>query len=105
MWSRKLTFSEVLKMENGFIPDIAYQGLWIVLIASMPAVIGAAVVGLGIAIIQAATQINDQSIGQAAKLIVIIVIIALTSQWTANQIYIYTNRILTSVGLITPHEN
>lgn len=51
--------------------------LGIVLLMALPPLLGAMAVGLVVGILQAVTQIQDQSLPVAAKLLVVIVILAL----------------------------
>ena len=87
-------------METESITHLTHQGLILVVLLSLPAVLAAAVVGLVVAVLQAATQINDQSIGQAVKLIAVMVAIFLSARWTGALMYDYADRAFSAVGLI-----
>lgn len=86
-------------------PEFAYQALLLVLTLSLPTVLTAAAVGLFVAVLQAATQINDQSIGQAAKLIAVVVVLVFSSRWAAGQMYLFADHLFTSVGMVKPDES
>ncbi len=86
-------------------PEFAYQALMLVLMLSLPAVLAAAGVGLLVSVLQAATQINDQAIGQAAKLIVVILVIVATARWTSGQLYHFTDHLFTTIGMVKPDAN
>ena len=49
--------------------------LWTVLLLSAPALLAAIVIGFGIGLLQALTQIQDQSLPQAVKVIVIMLVL------------------------------
>jgi type III secretion protein S len=51
--------------------DLTRNALWLVLVLSLPPIIAATVVGLIIAVIQAATQIQEQTLPHVVKLIAI----------------------------------
>jgi type III secretion HrpO family protein len=77
--------SEVLQLTN--------QALWLILMLSAPPVITAALVGLLIAFIQAATQLQEQTVQYAAKLFSIVFVIFITSSLLGSSIYHFSNRI------------
>ena len=52
-------------MLNSEALQLVYQALWLVLMLSAPPVLAAAVVGLLIALVQAATQIQEQTLQYA----------------------------------------
>lgn len=67
--------------------DLAYQALILVLMLSLPAVVTSAIVGVLIGLLQAVTQIQDQSIAMAAKLIAVTIVTALTVRWMGGELY------------------
>jgi type III secretion protein S len=73
--------------------EITNQALILVLILSLPAVVTAAVVGLGVGVVQAVTSIQDQSIPQSLKLVVVLIVLLLTSKWMAVQIFAFADGI------------
>ena len=56
--------------------QLTYQALWLVLLLSAPPVIVAAIIGLVIAFLQAATQIQEQTLSFAVKLIAVMATLA-----------------------------
>lgn len=73
-------------MEYDAITHLTTQALTLCLIVSMPAVAVAAVTGLLIAFLQAVTSLQDSSIGQSLKLIVVTVVIVIAAPWGAAAI-------------------
>ena len=59
-------------MLNSEALQLVYQALWLVLMLSAPPVLAAAVVGLLIALVQAATQIQEQTLQYALKFFTIV---------------------------------
>ena len=86
-------------MDSAVVVDACYRALTLVLLLSLPAVLTSAIVGLGTAIVQAVTQIQDQGVSQAVKLIAVFVVMALTSKWIATELYQTADQLFTSVGL------
>jgi type III secretion protein S len=70
------------------------QALWLVLLLSAPAVLVAAVVGLLIAVVQAATQIQEQTFQFAAKLFAVVLAIFVTASLVGGTLYQFTDRLL-----------
>jgi type III secretion protein S len=73
--------------------DLTYQALILVLTLSLPAVLTAALVGLIVAALQAVTQIQDQNIGLAAKLIAVFVALILSARWIGGELLNFGNRL------------
>jgi type III secretion protein S len=88
-------------MDAPSITDLTMRALMLVLWLSLPTVLTAAAVGLLVAIVQAATQIQDQSIGQALKLIAVFAVAAITAAWSATAAYNFADQALSSFGLPT----
>jgi type III secretion protein S len=75
--------------------QLTYQALWLVLVLSAPPVVVAAIVGLLIAFVQAATQIQEQTFQYAAKFFAIVLTIFLTASLLGGTLMSYTDRIMT----------
>lgn len=88
-------------MQPTDVVQIAHQALWLVLVLSAPPIIVAAIVGLLIAIIQAATQIQEQTFQYAAKFFAIVVTLFMTASLLGGTLLQFTNQVLTSFpGLV-----
>ncbi len=61
--------------------DMAAAMLRLVILASLPAVLAAAVIGLVVGIAQAVTQLQDQSLSFAIKFVGVAAAVALTLPW------------------------
>ena len=48
---------------------------------------------------QAVTQIQDQGIAQALKLIAVMIALALASKWIATQLFHFADQLLSSIGM------
>lgn len=86
-------------MDIAVVVDATYRALMLVLFLSLPAVITAGVVGLITAVAQAVTQIQDQGIAQALKLITVLIALALSSKWMATELYHAADQLFTSIGM------
>lgn len=76
---------------------IAKQGLILSLVLSLPVVIVASSVGLLFSLFQALTQIQDQTLSFAIKLVFIMATLYFTINWVAGSLYQYTLMIYGSI--------
>lgn len=70
------------------------NALWTVLLLSAPALLAAIVIGFGIGLLQALTQIQDQSLPQAVKVIVIMLVLIVGSPLLVGQLVNLTDQVL-----------
>lgn len=87
-------------MVDGEVIQLTAQALLLTLILSMPPIIAAAGVGLIISLIQALTQIQEQTLPFAFKLIAVIISIFATARWLGIEVYNYSLAIMTKIGTI-----
>lgn len=66
------------------------QGLMLVLWLSLPPILVASVVGTLFSLVQALTQIQEQTLSFAVKLIAVGVTLFLTARWIGGEIFNYT---------------
>jgi len=74
--------------------QLTYQALLLILILSGPPIIISMVFGLFVAIFQAATQIQEQTLSFTIKLIAVIITLLLMGSWLGGQILQFTNNIM-----------
>ncbi|HET9642755.1 MAG TPA: type III secretion system export apparatus subunit SctS [Burkholderiaceae bacterium] len=74
--------------------QLTYQALWLVLVLSAPPVLVAAVVGLLIAVVQAATQLQEQTFQYAAKFFAIVVTLFLTASLLGGTLLHYADKVM-----------
>jgi type III secretion HrpO family protein len=77
--------------------QLTYQALILILLLSGPPIIVSTVLGLFVAIFQAATQIQEQTLSFTVKLFAVVVTILLLGGWLGGEILQYTNTILTAI--------
>ncbi|TPK98809.1 flagellar biosynthesis protein FliQ [Mesorhizobium sp. B2-4-12] len=66
--------------------DIVQYAVWTVLTASAPVVLVAMAVGIGIALIQALTQVQEITLTFVPKIVAIMLVVALTGPFIGGQI-------------------
>jgi type III secretion protein S len=69
------------------------KALWLVLLLSAPPIISASVVGLLVAVIQAATQLQEQTLQYTLKFFAIVISIFITASLMASTLYTYADAI------------
>jgi type III secretion HrpO family protein len=70
---------------------VTSKALLLVLVLSMPPILVATAVGLFISLLQALTQVQEQTLGFAVKLIFVIAVLSLTTYWIGGEILAFTN--------------
>lgn len=73
--------------------ELTRQALWLVLMLSGPPIAAAAIVGLVVAFLQAATQIQEQTFAYALKFVAIVLALFVTGAMIGGTLYTYSNRI------------
>jgi type III secretion protein S len=83
-------------MENAYVTYLVSQSLMLVLELSAPTIIVASIVGVLVGLLQALTQIQEQTLQFALKLAAVGITIFLTAPWVGNRIYVYALEIFDS---------
>jgi type III secretion protein S len=73
--------------------QLAYQALLLILILSGPPIFISMILGLMVAIFQAATQIQEQTLSFTVKLVAVIVTLLFMGGWLGAQMVSFTNSI------------
>ncbi|WJF89351.1 type III secretion system export apparatus subunit SctS [Paraburkholderia bonniea] len=81
-------------MNYDALTHLTTQALTLCLLVSLPAVAIAACSGLAIAFLQAITSLQDASIGQSVKLVVVTLVVVLSAPWGAAQIQNFAHVLL-----------
>jgi type III secretion protein S len=66
---------------------VAKQALILSLVLSLPIILVASLSGFLFSLFQALTQIQDQTLSFAIKLVVIMIMIYLTADWMSSKVY------------------
>lgn len=73
--------------------ELTREALYLVMLLSGPPIAAAAVVGLVIAFLQAATQLQEQTFAYACKFLAIVLMLFVTASLIGGSLYGYTDRI------------
>jgi flagellar biosynthetic protein FliQ len=72
--------------------------LWTAVLVTGPSVLAAVVIGLVMAILQAATQINDQTVAFAPKAIAIVLALVIGGPFMLSQLVHFTHGIFAAIA-------
>ena len=87
-------------MSHAQILDYAQMCLLLVLRLSLIPIIVATVVGLIVSLLQALTQIQEQTLGFAVKLIAISLTLLVCASWIGSSLLLYTQDIFSHFALL-----
>ncbi|OED36884.1 EscS/YscS/HrcS family type III secretion system export apparatus protein [Chromatiales bacterium (ex Bugula neritina AB1)] len=79
----------------------ANSGLLIVLLLSMPPIIVATLIGLLVSLIQALTQLQEQTLAFAVKLLAIMITLIFVIPWGGRQLFDYAIQIFNEFPFLT----
>ncbi len=82
-------------MEEQFL-QMTSQALLLVLMASLPPILAATLLGVGVALIQALTQVQDQTLPSAVKLIAVVAVLIYAMGYVFTDVYTFTISAFTS---------
>ena len=83
-----------------FILGTTRQALALVLLVSGPILLAAVVVGLLFGVLQAATQIQEQTISFVTKVVAVAVVLAVTAPWMGSQLTRFANAVWSAIPLV-----
>lgn len=72
------------------VANVTREALYLVLIASAPPIFISLVVGFAISLFQATTQIQEQTLTFAPKIIIVFGVLALAGPWIGHQLLTFT---------------
>ena len=73
--------------------DLLHSSIWTILLGAGPAVTAAMAVGVGIALFQALTQIQEATLTFVPKIIAVLVVLALSGSFIGAQIHSFTEQV------------
>ncbi len=80
--------------------EIAREAVLTTLMCAAPAMAAALVTGLGVSIMQAATQINEATLSFVPKIVAMFVVLLLAGVWMLEQLVIFTTRLFERIPLL-----
>ena len=89
-------------MTQAFALDWFRDMLWTAVLAAGPAVASVVIVGLIMAILQAATQVNDQAVAFGPKALAVLLALSFGGAFTLEQLTSFTTAAFTAMSQISP---
>ena len=78
--------------------QLANEALYLTLILSLPTIVAASLVGTLTSLVQALTQIQEQTLSFVLKLIAVVVTLIITGNWMGQEISTLTDNIFKAIG-------
>ena len=85
---------------NSVAMEYASQALYLVLIISLPPIVIASAIGILLSLIQAVTQLQEQTLTFGVKLLAVVLSIFLLGGWMAGEILRYAEEIFSRFYLL-----
>jgi type III secretion protein S len=76
------------------------QGLWLVIAMSAPPLIVATLFGVIVSLVQAVTQIQDQTLPYIVKLMSVSITLAMTGRWLGTELMQLTNVAFSMITMV-----
>lgn len=88
-------------MNEEFVIGVARQAVGVILMAASPMMISGLVVGLAVSIFQAATQINEQTMTFAPKIVAVLISLVIAAPWILNIVVEFAHEIFGAIIVST----
>jgi type III secretion protein S len=76
------------------------EALWLVLVLSAPPIVAASLVGLIVAFLQAATQLQEQTLTYTLKFVTVALTLLMTASVIGSTLYHFADRLFSSFPLM-----
>ena len=84
-------------MDPQLVFTIGQQGLYVLLMVSAPVLLSVLVIGLGVSIFQAATQIHEQTLSFVPKILGVVAVLAIAGPWMVTTLVEYLQRAIQQI--------
>jgi flagellar biosynthetic protein FliQ len=86
-------------MTEGDALQLVQQAIWLTIVLAGPVVGSAMVIGVGVAFVQALTQIQEMTLTFVPKIIAGFVILVLTGSYSGSLLKVFTDQIFTRIAV------
>ena len=87
---------------DGYVLALCTQALYLILVLSSPMLISALAVGLVISILQATTQVQEQTLSFVPKIVATFVSVVLCGTWIFNMLSSFAMRVFSDIARMGP---
>lgn len=77
--------------------ELARSAMWTIIVVSGPAVGAAMLVGIGIALFQALTQIQEMTLTFVPKIVIVLVALTVAASFIGGQMYVFTEQVYSRI--------
>ena len=105
IWLKALKCSnrlEVVLLDESFILNITGRCLYLILILAAPMLLSALTVGLCVSILQATTQVQEQTLSFVPKIVATFVALMATGTWIASMVGEYAISLFSTIPNLGP---
>lgn len=85
-------------MSEALIIDFTIKAMMLVLWLSLPPILVATVAGVLVSLVQALTQIQEQTLGFTVKLVAVVITMLFTASWMGGELYNLTVTVFEYAG-------
>lgn len=85
---------------EAYILQVVREGLYLVVLVSLPAVVVSLAVGLFVSLVQATTQLQDHTLSFVPKLVAVLAALAVAGPWMGAQLVRFASTILQGIPLL-----
>lgn len=83
-------------MNEAVIIDYTVKAMLLVLLLSMPPILVATLFGVGVSLLQALTQVQEQTLGFAVKLVAVTVTLLLSVHFIGGELFNFTQQLFSN---------
>ena len=77
--------------------DLGREAIWLALVIGAPVLLTGMIVGLALGLLQALTQIQEQTVAFVPKIVAMVVVLALTLPWALQRLLDYAGDLITAI--------
>jgi len=89
-------------LDEAFVIAVTGRCMYLILILAAPMLLSALVVGLCISILQATTQVQEQTLSFVPKIVATFMALIITGNWIASMVGSYAIMIFNAIGTMGP---
>jgi flagellar biosynthetic protein FliQ len=82
--------------------DLGREALWMLMKLSMPLLLTGLIIGVFISVLQAATQVQEQTLTFIPKILAVVGTLFILAPWMMNEIIDYSQELFLQMGTLMP---
>ncbi len=77
--------------------QLSAEALWLILLLSLPPLLASLIVGLTISLLQALTQVQEQTLTFVPKIIATIVVLMMSASWMLDKLTLFGRKVIDAI--------